>query len=304
MCTSSEASALSYEFCRCGSGLLAAPAFVLRRGLDAVGVGAPGLDVLLDRLGVEVFSNGFADEGGQFCVGSKAEGDELAQGDPIDEGMLGGGKQGGEAKTLFQANDAVLIFGGVAAGEHGPEQEDDGKGDQPEMEEESAMSLVDGYEEGDGKVEQEEDAQDEERRISAGVVTVCLGRGHEGSYQVGAVSIARRALECVVLGGEVRAVRTRGVPGDEGRRVAGAEIRYGFAVERGGERGTEGSAADILRAAPGEGGCGEQGGGEGEAGHGGGFEGLFGSHAVFLEMDSLDPCGPLCVLRGRAAEAG
>ena len=61
-------------------------------------------------------------EGGEFGVGGEAEGDDLGHGEGLGAGEVGCGKEGRRSGwTLFEADDAVLILGGVTAdagGEH------------------------------------------------------------------------------------------------------------------------------------------------------------------------------------------
>ena len=101
--------------------------------LDAVVVGAPVDDALLDGLGLEVLGEGLADEGGEFGVGGEAEGDELFDGELVDVGAVFGGEERGETETLFEADNAVLDAEGAAASDACHDEEDDGHDDPPEM---------------------------------------------------------------------------------------------------------------------------------------------------------------------------
>ena len=87
-------------------------------------VGAPVGDVLLDGFGFEALGEGFVDEGGELVVGGEAEGDELLGGEFLDVAELGDGKDGGEAEALFEADDAVLHFEALSAGDAGHDEEE------------------------------------------------------------------------------------------------------------------------------------------------------------------------------------
>jgi len=106
---------------------------LMRLGLDALVVGSPCGDVLFDGFGFEVLGEGFVDEGGDLGVGGEAEGDELGGGELVDVGEVGGGEQSGEAKALFEADDAVLDSEGVASALLGHDEEDEGHDDPPEV---------------------------------------------------------------------------------------------------------------------------------------------------------------------------
>ena len=68
-------------------------------------------------LGVEVFGDGAAGEGGELGVGGEAQGDVLVDGEGVERPSWSSGSEGGEAELLFEADDAVLVLEGVAAGE-------------------------------------------------------------------------------------------------------------------------------------------------------------------------------------------
>ena len=147
--------------------------------LDAVIVGAPVNDALLDGLGLQVLSEGPADEGWDFGIGGEAEGDELVDGELVDVRAVFGGEERGEAEAFFEANDAVLHFDGAAASDARHDEEDDGHGDPPEKESPVGGPVVDGEIDGEDEVEQQH-GQDEEvkERVPTGVVFQILWSGH------------------------------------------------------------------------------------------------------------------------------
>ena len=57
---------------------------------DAVVVGAPVDDALFDGFGLEALGDGLVDEGGKFCVGGEAEGDDLLDVELVDVGEVSG----------------------------------------------------------------------------------------------------------------------------------------------------------------------------------------------------------------------
>ncbi len=149
-------------------------------------VGAPGGDGLLDLLAVEVFGGGALGEGGYFGVGGEAEADELVDGEGIDEVELVFVEEVGEAELFFEANEAVLIFEGVSAGDAGHEEEDDGHDDPPEMGVGEAWPGVDGGVDGGDEVEQQQGHQDEvERGVEARVVLERLRHRHRSDDSAG-----------------------------------------------------------------------------------------------------------------------
>ena len=147
--------------------------------LNAVVVGAPVNDALLDGFGLEVLGEGFADESGELGVGGEAESDELLDGELVDVGAVFGGKESGEAETLFEADDAVLHFDGPAASDAGHDEEDDGHDDAPEMAVCVAGPCVHSGIDGEDEVEQEQGQHEEmKERIPARIVFVVLWGGH------------------------------------------------------------------------------------------------------------------------------
>jgi hypothetical protein len=146
---------------------------------DAVIVGAPVDDALLDGLGFEVLGQGFADQGWEFGVGGEAESDELFDGELVNVGAVFGGEECGEAETLFEADDAVLHFGGAAASDAGHDKKDDGHRNPPEMGVGVPRPCVHGGVDGEDEVEQKH-GQDEEmkERVPAFVVFDVLWSGH------------------------------------------------------------------------------------------------------------------------------
>ena len=123
--------------------------------LDAVIVGAPVNDALLDGLGLQVLSEGPADEGWDFGIGGEAEGDELVDGEFVDVRAVFGGEERGEAEAFFEANDAVLHFDGAAASDACHDEEDEGHDNPPQMRVLVAWPIVNGDVDGEDEVEQE-----------------------------------------------------------------------------------------------------------------------------------------------------
>lgn len=83
---------------------------------DAVSVGAPGLDLLFDHFGGEVFAGGFGGERGEFRVGGEAERDDLVDAEICRQQLAG---EDEVAEVFFGANTAVLCLEGEATGEEG-----------------------------------------------------------------------------------------------------------------------------------------------------------------------------------------
>ena len=92
-----------------------------------------------------------------------------------------GGEEGGDAEALFEADDAVLIAGGVATHGAGEQEEGDGHDDVPELElGEGGPGAID---EVDGEEDVEEEDLDEEEvegGVEAGVVLIGLRSWHGG----------------------------------------------------------------------------------------------------------------------------
>ena len=148
--------------------------------LDAVVVGTPVDDGLLDSFRLHVFGEGLVGEFGEFGVGGEAKGDELGDGELVDVGAVGGGEQRVEAEALFEADDAVLGFEGGLAGYACHQEEDDGHDDAPEMSVLVARPVVDCDVDGEDEVEDKQGNDDEvEGRMEAGVVSKILRSGHE-----------------------------------------------------------------------------------------------------------------------------
>jgi hypothetical protein len=150
--------------------------------LDAVVVGAPGYDGLLDLFGVEVFGDGAGGKCGDFGVGGEAQGDELIEGELVDDAELTFGQQVGEAELFFEADDAVLVLEGVATRLAGKDKEKDRHGYPPEM----VMVIgrpgvpgADGRVDGEREVEeQHRDEEEVEEWVEARVVFEVLRLGH------------------------------------------------------------------------------------------------------------------------------
>jgi hypothetical protein len=148
-------------------------------GLDAMVVGAPAGDVLLDGFGFKALGEGFVDEGGKFSVGGKAEGNDLLDIELLDVGVVVGWKEGGEAKALFEADDAVLDLEIVHAGSESEDDEGGREEDPPEMKVAMMRPVMDGDRDGDEEVD-EKDREDKEVHgwIEATVILVALGCRH------------------------------------------------------------------------------------------------------------------------------
>ena len=151
--------------------------------LDAVVVGAPVDDVLFDGFGFEALGDGFVDESGKLGVGGEAEGDDLLDVELLDVGVVVGWKEGGEAKGLLEADDAVLHLEVADAGLRGENDEGSGDDDPPEMKVAVMMPVLDGDGDCDDEIDKE-NGEDEEmhRGIEAAVVFVALGCGHGWSF--------------------------------------------------------------------------------------------------------------------------
>jgi hypothetical protein len=147
--------------------------------LDAVVIGAPVDDVLLDGFGFEALGEGFVDEGGEFGVGGEAEGDDLLDVELLDVGKIGGWQERRETEMFFEADDAVLDLEVVHAGLGGENEESGGDDDPPEMNVAMMMPVLDGDGDGDDEID-EEDGKDEEVHgwIEAAVILEALGCGH------------------------------------------------------------------------------------------------------------------------------
>jgi hypothetical protein len=154
--------------------------------LNAVVVGAPVDDALLDGLRFEVLSQGFADEGREFRVGGEAERDELFDGELVDVGAVFGGEESGETESLLEADDAVLNFGGAAASDASHDEEDDSHCDPPETESPMCRPVVDCDVDGEDEVEQKHGQHKEmKQRVEAFVVFDVLWSGHSRPLGIG-----------------------------------------------------------------------------------------------------------------------
>jgi hypothetical protein len=148
-------------------------------GLDAVVVGAPAFDGLLDLLFGEVFADGAAGEFGEFGVGGEAEGDVLAGGEGVELGELGWGDDAGDSQALFEANDAVLILSGIHAGLESEQEQNDRDQDGPGAASDVSQVVM-AVPDTDGDDVEHKDGKDAEVKegIDAAVIFVGLGRGH------------------------------------------------------------------------------------------------------------------------------
>jgi hypothetical protein len=145
-------------------------------------VGAPVDDGRLDGLGLHVFGEGAVGEFGELGVGGEAEGDELGYGELVDVGAVCGGEECLEAKTLLEADDAVLGFEGGVTGCAGYQEKDDGHYDPPEIGVLVGGPSVDGDVDREDEVEQEQRKDDEVKEWEeAGVIFEVLWGGHTAS---------------------------------------------------------------------------------------------------------------------------
>ncbi len=148
--------------------------------LDAVVVGTPGGDAALDLVAGQVFCGGALGESGEFGVGCEAQGDELREGDGVDEAELIFGQEVGEAELLFEADDAILCAEGGHAADAGHGKEDQRHGDPPEVRVLECGPSVNGRVDREDEVEQKHgDDEEVKRRVVARVVFVGLWLSHE-----------------------------------------------------------------------------------------------------------------------------
>jgi hypothetical protein len=155
----------------------------VRHRLDAVVVGAPVGDALLDGVGFEILGEGAVDEGRDLGVGGEAEGDELPDVELVEVGEVGGGQEGGEAKALFEADDAVLELDVVHSGSYDEDKECEGDDDPPEEEVVMFGPVVDGGVDGEQEIARK-DGKDEEVHgwVKAAVAFIVLRRWHGWSF--------------------------------------------------------------------------------------------------------------------------
>jgi len=161
-----------------------------RCGLDALIVGAPVDDGLLDLFAVEVFGYSALGEGGYFGVGGEAEADVLVDGEGVDEAELIFREEVGEAKLLFEADEAVLVLEGVAAEDSSHDEKHDRHDDPPEVHVGEAGPAVDGGVDREDQVQQQH-GQDEEvkRRVESRVVLERLWLSHSSDDRAVFVSL-------------------------------------------------------------------------------------------------------------------
>jgi len=126
---------------------------------------------LFDGFGLEILGEGFADERGELVVGGEAQGDQLFDGELVDVSAIFSGKKGGEAEALFETDDAVLRSQSAVTGSPCHHEEDYRQGDPPKAKSPVGRPVVNGYINGEDKVEQEHRQNEEvKRRIPACVV--------------------------------------------------------------------------------------------------------------------------------------
>ncbi len=110
----------------------------------AVVVGFPGGDGFLDLFGGEVFGKRAVHEVGKVGVRGEAERDQLPFGERMRVCEAGGWKESGDAEAFFKADDAVLDFEGVGAGEGGVPEKSGGHDDPPEKQVAVNRPVMDG----------------------------------------------------------------------------------------------------------------------------------------------------------------
>jgi len=155
------------------------PLFLGARWLDALVVGAPSDDGLLDLLAVEVLIDGALSEGRDFGIRGEAEADVLIDGEGVDETELIFGEEVGEAKLLFQTDDAVLILQGVAAAEASYDEEHDRHHDPPEVVVHVARPVMDGRVDCEDQIEQQQWNDEEVKlRVESRVILERLWLSH------------------------------------------------------------------------------------------------------------------------------
>lgn len=154
--------------------------------LDPVVVGAPVHDALFDLLFGEILSNGALRKCGYFCVGGKAQTDELPYGEGIDQAQLIFSEEVGEAELFFETNDAVLSSqsgGSAVARDH---EEDDRHGDPPQMRVLIKRPGVDGCVDCETQIQQQHRQKEEVKdRVVACVVLVGLWLSHNSDDSAG-----------------------------------------------------------------------------------------------------------------------
>jgi hypothetical protein len=144
-------------------------------------VAAPIDDGLLDGFWLHIFGESLVGECGEFVVGGEAKGDELGGGELVDVRAVGFGEQCVEAETLFEADDAVLGFEGIAAGVAGYQKENDSHDDVPKMSVLVGGPVVDGDVDGEDEIEYQQRDDDEVKgRMETCVVFKILRIGHWG----------------------------------------------------------------------------------------------------------------------------
>ena len=151
--------------------------------LNAVVVGAPVDDALLDGFGFEALGDGLVDEGGELGVGGEAESDDLLDVELLDVGEVGGRQEGGEAEVFLEADDAVLNFEVVDAGLQGEDEEGGGDDDPPEIKGAVLGPVMNDEVDGDEEIEPKDGEHEEVKgRIDAAVIFKGLRCGHGWSF--------------------------------------------------------------------------------------------------------------------------
>jgi hypothetical protein len=155
------------------------------RWLDAVIVRAPVDDALFDGLGSEFLAGGLESKCRKFFVRGEAEGDQLGGSQSSDDGVIGAGQDRDEAELLFEPDDSILGFDGVRACFEGEQDEGEGHDDPPDVQVRMGGPIVNGFVDGEAKVEQQERHQNEViGGIEACVILVGLRCGHSASFRV------------------------------------------------------------------------------------------------------------------------
>jgi hypothetical protein len=147
--------------------------------LDAFVIGTPIDDALLDGLRFQVVGESFAEERGELVIRGETEGDELLCRELVDVSAFFDGQERLEAKTLLEADDAVLHDEGAVAGYASHDEQDEGQNDPPEMGVLVARPVVHGGVDGEDEVEQKQGQNEEmKRRMPAHMIFEALLGGH------------------------------------------------------------------------------------------------------------------------------
>ena len=142
-------------------------------------IASPVDDALLDGFGLEILSEGFAEERGELVVGGESKSDELFDGELVDVGAIFGGQECGEAQAFFEADDSVLYGETALSRDASHHEEDDRHDDPPEVGVLVVGPFVNGDVDAEDEVEQKYGQNKEMKgRKKAGVIFEILRSGH------------------------------------------------------------------------------------------------------------------------------